>query len=282
MTTTLPPSENFTGIFYNPAFWTTASSSLTLEDANALYLRKTTPDTATALETFSSGLSTQSMTAPDLAGDVLLFQNQTAGTLKLATAARSVHVSNIDCQGNAINTATVVTNSTLSIGSLQTGAAGILNLGTNALRTGPVNIGANNCTVNLGGHLTPTYTTMPNSTSEVGMKTVTTPSTGLSLGTSYTLMGPAVSIPIGVWLIQGSVTLPVTVVGTVVTITLNTALSLNQDAKSSGVVTTAGGVSVEVSLVVSQATATTWGLYGSATTASTTVTNPRFIYTRIA
>jgi len=281
MTTTLPPSENFAGIFYNPAFWTTASSSLTLEDANALYLRKKTPDTATALETFASGLSTQSMTSPNLATDVTLFPSQTAGTIRIASSARSVHVSNIDCQGNSINNASAPANGALTIGSAQSGS-GTIDIGTNAGRTGAITIGANNCTVNLGGHLTPTYATMPNLTSEVGTITATVPTTGLTLGTSFTLIGPAVSIPAGVWLLQGNILLPTTAVGTVVTLTINTGGSPYLTATSSGVVTAAGNVYLHVTLMMSQTSATSWGLYGSATTASTVISTPRFVYTRIA
>jgi hypothetical protein len=59
-----PPSE-FLPIFDNSVFTTTNDSStsgggLTLAQANALYLRKTYPDTCTAYETFSAGLETTS------------------------------------------------------------------------------------------------------------------------------------------------------------------------------------------------------------------------------
>ena len=279
MTTTLPPSENFTGIFYNPAFWTTASSSLTLEDANDLYLRKTTPDTATAIETFSAGVSTQSMTSPNLAADVTLFPSQTAGTIRIASSARSVHVSNIDCQGNSINNASAPANGALTIGSSQ--IAGTIDIGTNAGRTGAITIGANNCTVNLGGHLTPTYTTMPNATSEVGMISTVTPATGLALGTGLGLLGSLTSIPAGVWLLQGNIQLPTATAGSVVVLTINTSGAANPAATVSAVVQGAGAGYINVSYMLSQSTSGSWGLYASATSAAT-ISNPRFIYTRIA
>jgi len=280
MTTGLPPTQFFSGIFYNPEFWSSGSSSLTQDIANTLYLEKTTPDTATALQTFSAGLSTQTMTAPSLSSDVTLFQSQTAGTIRIASSARSVHCSNIDCQGNSINNASTPANGALTIGSSQ--IAGTLDIGTNVGRTGAITIGANACTVNLGGHLTPTYATMPNLTSEVGTITATVPTTGLTLGTSFTLIGPTVSIPAGVWLLQGNIQLPTTVAGTVVTLTINTGGSPYLTATSSGVVTAAGGVYLHVTLMMSQTSATSWGLYGSATTSSTVISNPRFVYTRIA
>lgn len=279
MTTGLPPTQFFSGIFYNPEFWSSGSFSLTQDVANTLYLEKTTPDTATALQTFSAGLSTQSMTAPSLTSDVTLFQSQTAGTIRIASSARSVHCSNIDCQGNAINNASAPANGALTIGSSQ--IAGTIDIGTNAGRTGVITIGANNNTINLGGHLTPTYATMPNSTTEVGMITSTTPSTGLALGTGLALIGPAVSIPAGVWLLQGNIQLPTATAGAVVNLTINTSATANPAATDSGVVQAAGASYLNVSLMISQASATSWGIYGSATAAAT-ISNPRFIYTRIA
>jgi hypothetical protein len=279
MTTTLPPTQFFTGIFYNANFWTSGTTALTQDIANTLYLEKTTPDTATALQTFSGGVSTQSMTAPSLTADVTLFPNQTAGTLKLATTARSVHCSNIDCQGNAINNASTPAAGALTIGASQT--TGTIEIGKNASRTGAITIGHNNCTVNFGGHLTPTYTAMP-STGEIGANASNT-YTGatLTLGTGVSLIGTAQSLTAGVWLITGNVQLPITVVGTVVTITLNTGTSINVAAAQSDAVA-ASALYLNVSLVISQTSTTSWGLYGQASIASTVLASARFNYTRLA
>jgi hypothetical protein len=46
---------------YNPYFFAISTSGLTQGQANALYLKKTTADTATALETFSSGILSNSI-----------------------------------------------------------------------------------------------------------------------------------------------------------------------------------------------------------------------------
>lgn len=57
-----PPSPYFNGIIFNPSFFETSSTSaLTQTQANDLYLRKTTTDIATALETFSQGIQTPSI-----------------------------------------------------------------------------------------------------------------------------------------------------------------------------------------------------------------------------
>lgn len=211
MTTTLPPTQFFTGIFYNANFWTSGSTALTQDIANTLYLEKTTPDTATALQTFSSGISTQSMTAPSLTADVLLFPNQTSGTLKLATASRSVHCSNIDCQGNAINNASAPANGALTIGASQTG--GTIEIGKNVARTGAITIGHNNCTLNIGGHLTPTYTVAPVA-GEIGFRLQLTntyaANTGLTSGTTLSPAPINQVLPFGIWLVQGCMRLIIT------------------------------------------------------------------------
>lgn len=281
MTTIPPPSQQFTGIFYNPSFWISSATSLTQSVANTLYLRKTTTDSASALETFNAGISTQTMTAPSLTADVTLFPNQTAGTLKLATTSRSVHCSNIDCQGSAINNASAPANGALSIGGSQTGTGGTISIGVNAARTGAITIGSNNNVINIGGHLLATYTTMPG-VGEIGANSANTiTGASLTLGTGVTLIGTAQSLTAGVWLIQGIVQLPVTVVGTIVTITLHTGTTINVAAAQSGAVA-ASAVYLNVNYVVSQTSTTSWGLYGQASVASTVLANARFIYTRLA
>ena len=279
MTTTLPPSQQFTGIFYNPAFWTSADSGLTQELANTLYLEKTTPDTATALQTFSGGLSTQSITAPSLTSNVTLFGSQTAGTLVLATSARSVHVSNIDCQGNGINNASAPANGALTIGASQ--IAGTIEIGANVGRTGAITIGANNCTINYGGHLAPTYTSLP-TTGELGHLTINTITGGtLTLGTTSAVIGSA-TLTTGVWLVQGNASLPTAVGGIVVTLSLSTGAGINIPCVASNITSTAGAVYINLSTIVQVSGSQTWGISGLASTASTIISNVRFAFTRIA
>ena len=60
------PYPYFNGITYNSSFFSSSSSSsngITQEQANSLYLRKTITDTATALETFSGGISSTTIQA---------------------------------------------------------------------------------------------------------------------------------------------------------------------------------------------------------------------------
>ena len=51
-----PPEYYFTGINFNPAFYAEDAGGLSVAQANALYLRKTVPDTVTAQETFNAGI----------------------------------------------------------------------------------------------------------------------------------------------------------------------------------------------------------------------------------
>ena len=62
MATDTAPSPNFSGIDFNPDFFST-STSLTLSEADALYLNKSVADTANVLETFTVGISANAIQA---------------------------------------------------------------------------------------------------------------------------------------------------------------------------------------------------------------------------
>lgn len=62
MATDTAPSPNFSGIDFNPDFFST-STSLTLAVADTLYLNKTVADTANVLETFTVGISANALQA---------------------------------------------------------------------------------------------------------------------------------------------------------------------------------------------------------------------------
>ena len=61
MTSSSAPTYYFSGILFNNSFYQTVSYGVSIGTANALYLRKKTADTATALETFSAGVQTPSI-----------------------------------------------------------------------------------------------------------------------------------------------------------------------------------------------------------------------------
>jgi len=125
-----------------------------------------------------------------------LFGNMGAGqTLKLGnqTTFQSVHVSNIDCNGTTINNANTPANGALSIGNLQTGTSGILNLGTNVGRTGVINIGGVGSTgkLTINRPLTVGYTGVP-VTGDIGVRenvgSIANINTSTTAGTSTNIL----------------------------------------------------------------------------------------------
>ena len=161
---------------YNPAFFeASATDTITQAQANALFLKKTTADTATALETFSSGIATNSLATTSLASNLQIGSSTNTGTIFISTIAtnnsnanpaisiggdagvktikinngtNSVHCSSIDMAGSGINN---VTNSTgnIDIGNLQT--SGVCNIGTGARvltgSGGGINIGTGSSSI---------------------------------------------------------------------------------------------------------------------------------------
>lgn len=160
------PPPTYVVSIYNPSFFSsTTTSGLTLGQANGLYLQKTTTDTATALETFSSGIATNSLTTTTLASNLQIGSSTNTGkitistintgntdataaisigadsgskTIKINNSVNSVHLSSIDCTSSSINN---VSNGTgdVSIGNLQT--SGVIYLGSGNSRTSAINIG---------------------------------------------------------------------------------------------------------------------------------------------
>ena len=220
MSISIPPPEfDFTGLFYNPEWWistSVASGALTQSVANTLYLRKTTTDSASALETFNAGIKSSGYDTITAGATQNMFLTQTANTnlfgsmgagqtLKLGnqTTAQSVHCSFIDCNGTTINNATAPSNGPLSIGSLQTGTAGILNLGTNGSRTGDIFIGGGTCSIKINRPLAPQYASAPG-TGEIGFQTspsITSITT--TIGLTATNLA-SFTLPIGTWQIEAS------------------------------------------------------------------------------
>ena len=119
-----PPTYYFSGLNFNPAFYET--EGITESQANALYLRKTVPDTATALETFDFGIVTPSITPTD---DFTL-NNPIASDLSIKTQ-----------------------NTTTGKIDMMTGhySSGTVNILTGNFVTGTINLGGEDNTVNVNG-----------------------------------------------------------------------------------------------------------------------------------
>jgi len=137
MTSSNPPYPYFNGIKYNSLFFPSNSTGLSQSQANALYLQKTVPDTASAIETFSNGILTNSL------------DTTVVGTLNIGN--NNANSISIGRTGSAYTTMyggitylvsgyleTLLASTTLNLGSLTTS---VINIGINSLRTGAINIG---------------------------------------------------------------------------------------------------------------------------------------------
>jgi len=156
-----PPDYYFTGINFNPAFYAEDTTGLSQSLANTLYLRKTVPDTATAQETFLSGIITPTINSTSTGFlNVVVPMVDSASGLNMAVAPRTIsgqvhHYSDGD---NCVAGAGVHLNNGLNNNSATnihngTGAnpSGIVNIMSGTSNTGTVNIGTTGTTINVKG-----------------------------------------------------------------------------------------------------------------------------------
>jgi hypothetical protein len=138
-----PPSYTvpFSGIIFNSSYFTsTNDSSLSVDQANNLYLRKTFSDTATALETFNAGISTPSITSDttlaigSVAGNVTITGlNTDIGTTK-TSGSTTIGSATIPVTLNgAVSLNTILSTSTLNINA--TGLGNPINIGGSGTTT---------------------------------------------------------------------------------------------------------------------------------------------------
>ena len=71
MTTNTTPDPNFDGINFNADFFSSSTTYLTQDEASFLYLNKTVPDTATALESFTTGIYATAIQATTASIDII-------------------------------------------------------------------------------------------------------------------------------------------------------------------------------------------------------------------
>lgn len=157
-----PPDYYFTGVNFNPAFYT--NTGFTEAQANALYLKKKVPDTATALETFNAGIKTNSISLVSGATLALPASTTTTPTVPDNTT-RVPNCSWVNTTiTNALNATTLFAKlagtaaftvvqtfnlgiKTNSIVSITDGAT--LTIGSNQTATGKVSIGSSASIVNI-------------------------------------------------------------------------------------------------------------------------------------
>jgi hypothetical protein len=146
-----PPIYYFSGIGFNSAFYNVMTTGLTQSQANALYLQKTTPDTATAVETFSSGILTTKVDVSTSGSNMDIATGSSSGNINIATAG--ARTGNINIGSGAASSGVITIGSTTSsslfygtslyLQSPQSGSYDnyIQLLGiANSLRTGPLTI----------------------------------------------------------------------------------------------------------------------------------------------
>ena len=93
MTSANPPYPYYNGIAYNSAYFITSNGSgLTQAKANTLYLQKTTPDTATAVETFSSGITTNTINTTGVGSTLNMGESITTGSVNIGNQQTSGNI----------------------------------------------------------------------------------------------------------------------------------------------------------------------------------------------
>ena len=158
-----PPNVYFNGIIYDSDYFISSSSSgLTVSQANAKYLRKTTTDTATALETFTGGIKTNSIDTVASTDNLII--NSGTGNTTLGASSGTVYIGSAQVGlgsiiqlGTSVSTARVAGSiSTPSIypstasGTLTIGNDGLntISIGGSSGRTAPISIGTGISTAN--------------------------------------------------------------------------------------------------------------------------------------
>ena len=145
-------APDFVVSIYNPAYFASDSGTgLTTSQASALFLSKSSPDTATALTTFTGGIATNDIDTTTLASNLEIGSASNTGTIGIDTA------------GNIAIAASQTTGTfTIGGGTTRTGAITIGSAGTTNVL--PITIGstAPTSTVTVRNPLmSMSYTTVP-------------------------------------------------------------------------------------------------------------------------
>ena len=275
------PSYYFTGIGFNSAFYTVSTTiGLTQSQANALYLLKNTADTATALETFNSGISTNSIATTTATSNLLMYPNQTSGGIYLGVNA----------------TATIGRTGVIHIGdgnSLPSGANIHINNGTNVASnvnilngtgsTGIINLGCATSVTNCNSNLTMAtnkFITMGSNTAfpistQVGYSTFLLSGGTLTTSTTANTNVNLGSIPIGVWIVTLSCGN-----GTAIGVNLSLSSTTGFSGFNTGYLPSMAYANLNA--VVSLTTATTYYLVAGITTVNASIGNINVVILRIA
>ena len=164
-----PPTYYFSGVTFNPSFYTTTSSDyLTKTTARKYFLSYPTAQGDETIDRlYSSQISTPTPTENfnflDTQTANIYVGENVSGTdgqvIQIgAPTLTKIRVGNLQVIANALNHASSPSTGVIAIGDLQTDALGHLNIGTHVSRLGQINIGTGNSTtatpiINIGATL---------------------------------------------------------------------------------------------------------------------------------
>lgn len=171
MTTAPPPEYYFTGIEFNPDFFEDVTETITKKECDARYLIKVQQDTATATETFTGGIKTNTIESITPAATFIFLNNQT-GILHIGTADNRT--------GN------------INIANTQTTGTGNIVIGSNALTTGSQDITINR-------PLTIGYTSTSSFNQLGNFQQFYSNNITMASSTSFTQIWDTPSLPIGIY-----------------------------------------------------------------------------------
>jgi len=193
MTEAKPPDFYFDGIVFNTQYFKESNETLTKDESDARYLIKTQPDTATALQTFSNGLTFSG----EINGPTIVCTTIKNGNYQSTSVNQGLTLGNN--QTNATATlaigCNIVRNGDINIANTQTTGTANIVIGSNVLTTGSQSITFNR-------PLTIGYTVNPTSLSQIGGSTFingTTQSYGAGTTGSSKTLAVLNNIPIGIY-----------------------------------------------------------------------------------
>jgi hypothetical protein len=147
----------YSGITYNSAFFVEDTGGLSQAQANALYLRKTFPDTATALETFNSGVATASVSSTSSSTNMTIGSNLAPSQTLTLGSTGTTTINNGTLQSQTIVAVTPASN--MTIGATSSAGINIGNAGVSTtnlygtVQAGTIDAFTTTGTLNLGQNL---------------------------------------------------------------------------------------------------------------------------------
>jgi len=216
------------------------TSGLNQTQANKLYLQKTVADTATAIETFSSGVNTALINSPSSSTNMTIgsnllptytltlgstgtytVNNGTLQTQSLASVNTGTNMNIGANHGSVISIGQAGVSTTNLYGTTQAGTinafstTSTVNLANNLIAGGILNLGGAGTTniskPTMSNPITPSYNPSTIAAGQIGYSITPTYNTPYTLSPSVVKNIATYSLPIGVYFIQASILTPTVV-----------------------------------------------------------------------